>query len=765
MPTLAERMRASHVWGVLAVYLGASWVVLQIVDVVKQNLGLPDWVFPFALLLLLIGLPIILATALLQGRTRDAGASASPEEPLLTDSGRVLAPEEPGTSTGRRLFTWRNALIGGGLAFLFLAAVTGAFMYMRSAGIGPVGSLVAKGVLEERSRVVLAEFEAADSVLARTVTESFRVDLAQSPVLELVEPDSIENALSRMDLPEDTPLDEETARELALRDGIPALVAGEVAALGAGYVLTARLVSAGDGAVLASARASARDDAGLLDAIDEVSSKLREQVGESYTSLRETPSLAHVTTASLAALKKYTQAYDARHKGGNPEAAIQLLEEAVAIDSTFALAWRDLGTILGNVGILESRRVDATARAYRHRERLTERERYVVEASYYQEVTEEPQKVIETWEAVLRLDSTDAQALNNIGYTYYQQADWENALRWYERSHEEAPDVPMHLANVATTRANLGEFSVADSLYAELDSVSGNPDWDLWRAAFLWQKGDEAGARAVLDGVLREHPNRPGSTSRARGGLAALDLVHGRLERAIGTMEALAEGALGAGLGGMALQMLVNSAQWRLDVTGDSAGAVADIDAALERIDIEAVPTLDRPWIEIALVLAGSGEIERSREALDRWWEETPDLLKPAYQKYRAEGRGILARAEGQPLDALEELRSLPPWPCVPCRLWLEGQLFDGAGRADSAIVFYERSLTQPWNYRIWHDGRTLAPTHERLGQLYDLGGDLENAALHYARFVELWAEADPELQLRVEAARARLEAIVRERG
>ena len=765
MPTLAERMRASHVWGVLAVYLGASWVVLQIVDVVKQNLGLPDWVFPFALLLLLIGLPIILATALLQARSNDGKSAESAGDAGLSDSGRVLEPTEAGSSGGRGLFTWKNALLGGGLAFLFLAAVTGAFMYMRSAGIGPVGSLVAKGVLEERSRVVLAEFEAADSVLARTVTESFRVDLAQSPVVQLVEPDSIENALARMGLPEDTPLDEETARELALRDGIPALVAGEVAALGAGYVLTARLVGAGDGAVLASARASARDDAGLLDAIDEVSSKLREQVGESYSSLRETPSLAHVTTGSLEALKKYTQAYDARHKAGNPEAAIQLLEEAVAIDSTFALAWRDLGTILGNAGILESRRVDAIARAYRHRERLSERERYVVEASYYQEVTEEPQKVIETWEAVLRLDPTDAQALNNIGYTYYQQADWENALRWYARSHEEAPEVPMHLANVASTRANLGDLSAADSLYAELDSVSENPDWDLWRAAFLWQKGDEAGARAAMEGVLREHPNRPGSTARARGGLAALDMVHGRGARATTTMQGLADGALGAGMEGMALQLLVNSAQWRLDVSGDSAGAVADIDAALDRIDMDAVPTLDRPWFEIARVLAESGEIDRSQEALDRWWDDTPDLLKPAQQKYLAEGQGIVARAEGRPLDTLEQLRTLPPWPCVPCRLWVEGQLFDDAGRADSAIAYYERSLTEPWNYRIWHDGSTLAPTHERLGQLYDEQGDLENAALHYARFVELWAGADPELQPRVRAAQARLEAIVRERG
>jgi hypothetical protein len=33
---------------VLAVYIGASWVVLQVVDVLKNNMGLPGWVFPLA---------------------------------------------------------------------------------------------------------------------------------------------------------------------------------------------------------------------------------------------------------------------------------------------------------------------------------------------------------------------------------------------------------------------------------------------------------------------------------------------------------------------------------------------------------------------------------------------------------------------------------------------------------------------------------------------------------------------------------------------
>ncbi|MGB5527128.1 MAG: hypothetical protein WBN79_09735, partial [Gemmatimonadota bacterium] len=338
MSGLTERLKNNTALRVLAVYLGASWVVLQVVDVVKQNMGLPDWVFPFALILLVIGLPVMLTTAVLQA------------QPARQDGG--VTESSPSTSTGdlapRRFFTWRNALLGGAAALVLLAGVTTGFMFMRNQGIGPVGSLVAKGVLEERSRIVLAEFDSEDPVLGRTVTESFRADLTQSTILHLVEPDSIADALSRMGLESDTELTEDTARKLALRDGIPAVVGGEVAPLGEGYVLTARLVSSADGAVLASARASARDQNALLDAIDEASSKLREQIGESYSSLRETPSLAHVTTGSLSALKKYTQAQDVRHKEGNLDAAIGLLEEAIAIDSTFALAHRDLATVLGN---------------------------------------------------------------------------------------------------------------------------------------------------------------------------------------------------------------------------------------------------------------------------------------------------------------------------------------------------------------------------------------------------------------------------------
>ena len=90
---------------------------------------------------------------------------------------------------------------------------------------------------------------------------------------------------------------------------------------------------------------------------------------------------------------------------------------------------------------------------------------------------------------------------------------------------------------------------------------------------------------------------------------------------------------------------------------------------------------------------------------------------------------------------------------------------FDQAGQPDSAIAYYERYLAPRQNWRTYVDGSWRAWTLERLGQLYDEMGDLEQAAGYYGAFVELWAEADPELQPRVQAAQARLEEIVRERG
>jgi tetratricopeptide (TPR) repeat protein len=96
---------------------------------------------------------------------------------------------------------------------------------------------------------------------------------------------------------------------------------------------------------------------------------------------------------------------------------------------------------------------------------------------------------------------------------------------------------------------------------------------------------------------------------------------------------------------------------------------------------------------------------------------------------------------------------------------WALARAFDRAGMADSAIARFELSLDYGNAFELWNATRQISTTLQRLAQLYDEQDDLERAAGYYGRFVELWADADPDLQPRVEAARARLEEIVRERG
>ena len=162
---LIQEVHRRSLWQVLGIYVAVSWVVFQVVQTLTEGLGLPDWVPPLAFVLLLIGLPIVMATAFVQ----EGLSPASNRDPTLLPGPEVTVETDARKGSGaRRLFTWRNALLGGALAFALLGIVTAGYTAMRAMGIGPMGSLVAKGVIAPRERIVLADFEnlTSDSLLA-----------------------------------------------------------------------------------------------------------------------------------------------------------------------------------------------------------------------------------------------------------------------------------------------------------------------------------------------------------------------------------------------------------------------------------------------------------------------------------------------------------------------------------------------------------------------------------------------------------------------
>jgi len=79
MKKLIQEVHRRSLWQVLGIYAVGAWVALQVVDVLTQNFGLPDWFPAFALGLLVIGLPIVLATAFVQEGVRGGAQPGDPE--------------------------------------------------------------------------------------------------------------------------------------------------------------------------------------------------------------------------------------------------------------------------------------------------------------------------------------------------------------------------------------------------------------------------------------------------------------------------------------------------------------------------------------------------------------------------------------------------------------------------------------------------------------------------------------------------------------
>jgi tetratricopeptide (TPR) repeat protein len=116
-------------------------------------------------------------------------------------------------------------------------------------------------------------------------------------------------------------------------------------------------------------------------------------------------------------------------------------------------------------------------------------------------------------------------------------------------------------------------------------------------------------------------------------------------------------------------------------------------------------------------------------------------------------------------MDALEEFRRADEKPDGPVHLEAlglhadVGRAFDRAGMLDSAIASFERYFETPQLLRTGHDATYLAHILQRLGALHEANGNRAKAADYYQRFVNLWRNADPELQPPVAMVRKRIES------
>jgi serine/threonine protein kinase/tetratricopeptide (TPR) repeat protein len=222
------------------------------------------------------------------------------------------------------------------------------------------------------------------------LTDMLRTSLSQSPHIDLLDEGRVGDTLQLMNRAPDTVIDDQVAREIAMRTGAARLVRADVSRTGGEYRLNVDIEQPDDTPLRAreiwhrsfpwraaqtGRCASAAIPPDLSNAILDAGDWIRNELGESANDIAHLDAPPEdVTTASWPALDAYSQAEDL-NRAHRTEDALVALRNAVATDPEFALAYGRMGDLEVSLG----RTADGYA-AYRHAldssldRRLTRRE-------------------------------------------------------------------------------------------------------------------------------------------------------------------------------------------------------------------------------------------------------------------------------------------------------------------------------------------------------------------------------------------------------
>ena len=749
--------------------LGAM-TVMSLTYAATVSVGLPGWALPAAAATMLAGLFVIGATDYAQRVSRQRFT----QTPTLTPRGGAAPMGTMATIALKAspLLSWRRTWLGGVAAVVAFVLLLGGYMTARAKGIGSMGSLIGKGTLAANDRLILADFKspAGDTTLGVTITEALRADLSQSKTVRVLSRANVRDVLRLMRRPVDAGVDLGLAREVATREGIKAIVEGEVVSLGSGYVVAARLLATQDGAELGTFRETAANSDELLGAVERLSRALREKVGESFKDIRAAAPLERVTTSSVDALKQYVQGMRAIEERNDLVAGIPMLEEAIRLDTNFAMAYRKLGQSIGNAsGQRRQRVMSLIAKAYELRDRLSESERLLTTASYWSSgPREDIRQSILALEALADRDSTYFPAFNNLGVQQSAVGDFTNAEVNYRRAIRLEPTIAVGWTNLAIALVNQGRHAAIDSLATESAKALG-PDSDVPVRVRMWARrridqisaadslaraslarfGDRPGARVFFSQVLR-------NTQGYSGRLRESDRYSAQSDSAQKLQ----------GIAGDPLTDALSTAGDQAFFKNDVAGARRAATEALRRFPIDTMAEADRNYGVWGWELHIAGVADAAKDMERRLAQRYTQSNRRSDSRQLARLRAGIALDERRYTDAIEGLNAaIAAFPEVGVGLYgpTLAEAYQKNNQPDSAIAVLNRYLVKSTPARINITGiRYNAWSLQRLGDLHEARGEYALALDAYERFVELWKNADPELQPTVRDVRARIDRLRR---
>ncbi len=174
------------------------------------------------------------------------------------------------------------------------------------------------------------------------------------------------------------------------------------------------------------------------------------------------------TTPSLEALKAYSLGVKEDH-GMSSSAALPYFQRAIELDPNFAVAYKEVGISYYTVGEL-GRASEYYAKAFRLREHASERERLSITSFYYENVTGELEKAVQTYKAGIESYPRRYQWRSNLATVYSEQGHYEKSAEQYRESLRHAPDNVANYSNLVNDLLAMQRFDEVGEIVQQAET-------------------------------------------------------------------------------------------------------------------------------------------------------------------------------------------------------------------------------------------------------------------------------------------------------
>ena len=623
--------------------------------------------------------------------------------------------------------------------------------------------------LTDKDTVVLGDFSnsTGDPVFDDTLKTALSVSLNQSPFLNVLSENKVAGALKLMTRTPDTKLTPNVARELCQRTGSKAYITGTIASLGSEYVLELKAVNCENGDSLAQEQVTAAAKEKVLNAVGEASSKLRGALGESLVTVQrlDVP-LSEATTPSLEALQAYTLGNKAQREKG-PAAEVSFTQRAIQLDPNFAMGYWSVGSDYFSLGELERAREYYT-KAFDLRERVSEREKLLITATYYVSVTGQLGKAAQTYQEWIESYPRDFAAHANLGSVYSEQGQHEQAALAHRESLRLIPDHIGPYENLAMSLLALQRFDEAREMIQQAQA----------------RKLDDYIARLAFYALAFLRMDSPAMAEQQQWFAGHADVENWGLSLAsdseayaghLGKSRELTSRAIRSAVGADSKE---SGATWQAIAAQREAAFGNTVEAKLAAAEaLKLVPTSQGVESEAAFAFAMVGDATRAeslaRDLSKRFPLDTQmqALWLPAIRAQLALNRKSPAKAVGD-LEAsvgaieLGQIQFVANLSCL-YPTYVRGEAYLAAGQSKEAAGEFQKILDHSgivWNCWTGALARLGVARANALQARTSFGADADAARVRalgaYKDFLTLWKDADPDIPIlkRAKAEYAKLQ-------